>query len=105
MNLIDYLVTHIEWSKKVFGTADRAEGICKHIESELQEIRENPSDVEEWCDVIILALDGAWRQGYSPEEICAALEAKQNTNKKRTWATVRNDEAAHHTNTEVGDLK
>lgn len=51
----------IAWSEKTFGHGRRTEGICKHIEKELQEIRSNPDDLIEWIDVIILALDGAWR--------------------------------------------
>ena len=31
--------------------------------------------------------EGAWRAGYSPEEICEALERKQTINENREWPT------------------
>lgn len=49
------------WSRKTFGDGRRTEGICKHIEKELDEVRKNPHDFMEWIDVVILGLDGAWR--------------------------------------------
>lgn len=76
-----------EWSVRTFGQGQRTEGICKHIEKELAEIRENPTDITEWIDVIILAFDGAWRAGYSPEEIEEALYDKQQKNFLRKWPT------------------
>ena len=36
-------------------------------------------------DVIILAMDGAWRSGNTPEQIIAAIVAKQAKNERRTW--------------------
>jgi len=52
---------------------------------EVNEIRENPSDVEEWVDVMILAIDGAWRAGYDSEQIMDALKVKQAKNFTRRW--------------------
>lgn len=90
MNFEWYIKRHKAWSKETFGDAkeednQRVEGICKHIEKELQEIRENPKDIYEWIDVIILAIDGAWRQGHSPETIAKALQDKQDINAIRSW--------------------
>ena len=56
-----------------------------HIKKEIKEIEENPEDLEEWIDLIILGFDGAWRQGYSAEEIVECLEAKQSKNETREW--------------------
>ena len=85
MNLSIYIDRQREWSEQVFGHSTRAEGICKHIEKELGEIRASPHDLMEWVDVVILALDGAWRAGYTSEEICAALEQKHAINFARDW--------------------
>jgi hypothetical protein len=97
------LVAHIErqraWSRRTFGEDNRVEGLCKHIESELGEIRRAPEDLYEWIDVIILAIDGAWRQGYSPKDIAFALGAKQERNEARQWPkpeTLSNDAPAFH---------
>ena len=45
----------------------------------------NPLDLTEWMDVVVLALDGAWRTGYSPQEVTRTLEAKQVMNFKRIY--------------------
>jgi len=55
------------------------------IRKELKEVLAAPFDLKEWIDVVILALDGAWRAGYEPKEIAAALEAKLEKNEKRSW--------------------
>lgn len=85
MNLIDYIRNHEAWSIRTFGNGVRTKGLTAHIRKELIEIEAKPHDVEEWADVVILALDGAWRAGYSAEEICDALEAKQAKNFKRNY--------------------
>jgi len=85
MNLIDYIQRQEEWSARTFGNTPRTKGITAHIRKELAEIEAAPQDVEEWVDVMILALDGAWRAGYSAREIVAALEAKQAKNFKCTY--------------------
>ena len=68
-----------------FGEGQRTVGITKHIRKELDEILENPTDLMEWIDVIILALDGAWRAGYTPRQIVEALDQKQQINFAREW--------------------
>ena len=83
--LEEYLEDQIEWSKRTFGEGKRTEGILKHIEKEIIEVRKSPEDLLEWIDIAILALDGAWRAGYQPEEIVMALVEKQEINFGRKW--------------------
>jgi hypothetical protein len=83
--IIKYINEQIEWSKKTFGEGKRTEGICKHIEKEVNEIRQSPLDILEWVDVIILALDGAWRAGYTSDEIWKAMEKKHHINFTRRY--------------------
>ncbi len=97
--MIDYIERQIEWSRATFGEGRRTGGLTKHIAKELDEIRAEPLDVEEWCDVVILALDGAWRAGYTAEEIMAALQAKQTKNMGRVYPRVGEDEASEHIET------
>lgn len=73
------------WSEKTFGPGRRTTMVIDHIRKELQEIEDAPCDVTEWIDVVILALDGAWRAGFSPAQIIEALIAKQAKNEARTW--------------------
>lgn len=84
-DLVSLLTTQREWSSETFGPGDRYRAILDHLHKELLEVRAEPRDVEEWIDVAILAFDGAWRTGTSPEQVVAALNAKYAKNRARTW--------------------
>ena len=86
--LKEYIDRQKEWSKITFGDGLRTIGLCEHIKKELEEIKLKPNDPFEWIDVIILALDGAWRTGYSATEVVNALEEKQVINFKRKWPSI-----------------
>lgn len=73
------------FSLATFGPGPRTDGVLDHIAKELQEIRDDPSDIGEWVDVIILAFDGAWRAGWEPQQIIDAIKEKQARNEQRTW--------------------
>lgn len=83
------LVAHLErqraFSLNTFGPGTRTSGVIDHIRKELAEIEADPTDIMEWVDVILLALDGAWRAGWEPKDIAAAIEAKQTKNEGRQW--------------------
>lgn len=81
----DYTARQKEWSAKTFGPGLRTVGVTEHIKKELAEILEAPQDLEEWVDVIILALDGYWRAGGRPRDIMTHLQAKQDINFARAW--------------------
>jgi hypothetical protein len=84
-DLISHIQRQIEFSKRTFGPGQRTAGIITHIRKELAEIESDPTDIEEWIDVVILAIDGAWRSSHTAAEIALALYAKQSKNEKRTW--------------------
>lgn len=89
-----HLAHQREWSRSTFGPGDRAAGVVDHIRKELVEIEQEPGDVEEWVDVIILAFDGAWRSGAEPQEIIDAIKAKQAKNEAREWPDWRTADPA-----------
>lgn len=94
-----HLTRQREWSERTFGPGPRTLGVLDHIRKELQEIEDDPSDLREWVDVVILALDGAWRAGWQPQEIIDAIRAKQARNEARTWPdwrTMSADQAIEH---------
>lgn len=98
-NLEKHLVNQIKWSKNTFGPGRRTKGVIDHIRKELSEIEDDPEDITEWIDVIILGFDGAWRAGYLPHEIIDQLVAKQKKNENRLWPdwrTVGQDRAIEH---------
>ena len=97
------LVAHIrrqrEFSLRAFGPGPRTTGVIDHIRKELAEVEATPSDLSEWIDVVLLALDGAHRQGYTPEQIALALRLKQEKNEAREWPDWRTappDRAIEH---------
>ena|SRR3990172_3923127 len=95
MDLTSYIRDQIQWSKKAFGEGRRREGLLRHIESEIKEVRESSDDyfeLTEWIDIIILALDGAWRIGFTPEQITHQLESKQILNRMRSWPMPKSDD-------------
>ena len=98
-DLVAHLKRQHKFSIEVFGPGQRTKGVCNHILKELKEIEADPTDVSEWIDVVILALDGAQRAGWSPEQIVEALVAKQTKNESRAWPDWRTrseDEAIEH---------
>lgn len=99
MDLREIIERQQAFSAGTFGPGPRTHGLIDHIRKELTEIEADPLDLEEWVDVIILAIDGAWRAGHSPAEIVSALLAKQRKNAAREWPDWRQygqDQAIEH---------
>jgi hypothetical protein len=80
-----HLARQAAFSLKTFGPGPRTVGVLDHIRKELIEIEADPLDLGEWVDVVILALDGAWRCGGSPDQIIDGIVAKQTKNEGRNW--------------------
>lgn len=84
-DLVEHLYRQRNFSVSTFGPGFSTAGVINHIRKELIEIENSPADVTEWIDVVLLAFDGAWRAGHSPEDIAQALFMKQQKNESRTW--------------------
>lgn len=100
-----HLARQRQFSEKTFGPGPRAKGVVDHIRRELVEIEEDPSDVFEWVNVLILAFDGALRQGHEPQDILDTLLVKQSMNELRDWPDWREfseDEAIEHVTIAAG---
>jgi hypothetical protein len=83
-----HLAHQAMWSEATFGPGERLNGVSDHIRKELDEVGKAHRGVyrqAEWIDVVILALDGAWRSGMSPRQIIDGIVAKQRKNEGRTW--------------------
>jgi hypothetical protein len=85
MEFKDIVDDQIKWSESTFGPGPRDAGLIDHIRKELQEIAQAPGDIEEWIDVVILAIDGAWRHGFTGADIENTLLMKMEKNRNRTW--------------------
>lgn len=100
----NYYNAHKAWSEQPsprgFGPGDRTEGVLRHIEAELDEVRKepfgSPERLTELCDIMILTIDAMWRNGYPVEQVCSALAAKQARNKRREWPAVPLDAPSFH---------
>lgn len=98
-DLIEHLEQQQDFSLRTFGPGMRTRGVIEHIRKQLAEIEEEPADLAEWIDVVLLALDGAWRAGHAPQEIAQALHDKLEKNKARKWPdwrTAAPDKAIEH---------
>lgn len=98
-DLIAHLERQRQFSFRTFGPGNRTKGVVDHIRKELREIEAAPHDLKEWVDVILLALDGAWRCGHSPEQIATGIDVVQTRNEGRTWPDWRTadpDKAIEH---------
>ena len=98
-DLVAHLHRQRDFSLRTFGPGARTKGCVDHIRKELREIEADPTDLSEWVDVVLLGLDGAWRAGFTPEEIVAGLAAKQTKNEARSWPDWRTadpDKAIEH---------
>jgi len=93
-SLIPYLERQAEWSTRTFGPGLRTGGILEHIRKELLEIAADPGDLEEWIDVIILALDGYWRHGGHKLDLMRRMQEKQNKNVARNWPPLQSEDKA-----------
>lgn len=85
-DLVSFLYRQKEFSIKTFGPGDRTEGVTDHMLEEIEEVRAvKGKDLLEWVDLILLALDGAYRAGFTPEEIVAGMDRKLTINEGRQW--------------------
>jgi hypothetical protein len=73
------------WSEHTFGPGDRTKGVCAHLRKEVDEAEADPRAAGEWADIIILAMDGAWRCGITGAQLAEAVKAKQDKNARRLW--------------------
>ncbi|SDF71912.1 Protein of unknown function [Onishia taeanensis] len=85
LDMVAHMHRQIAFSTRTFGPGERQQGVIDHIRKELREIEDAPNDLEEWIDVVLLALDGAWRSGHTAAEVVAGLDAKLSKNEQREW--------------------
>ncbi len=104
-DLHNFLLRQKAFSERAFGPGLRTQMITDHIRKELVEVEAEPEDLEEWVDVILMGLDGAWRcvthgtEAGRIRDIAQGMVAKLAKNEKRTWPdwrTIDTTKAPHH---------
>lgn len=94
-DLIAHLIRQGAFGRATFGPGPRTEGVLKHIESEIEEVRRASAEgdldevVKEWTDIAILGLDGLIRAVRAREE---AFNAQRMLSLARPYIT--HDEVA-----------
>jgi len=115
MDLQQHLKRQIAFSRATYGPPTTTKGVINHIRKELIEVEEaaastgiaSKSEMNEWADVVILALDGMWRSmemtGLRPDGVpdflVGMIEEKQLKNELREWPDYRTadpDKAIEH---------
>jgi hypothetical protein len=84
----DYLRRHVEWGHATFGSPADGRGPLgplDHLKKEIVEITEDPTDLKEWIDAIILSIDGFLRAGGKLTMVLPMLLHKQSVNALRDW--------------------
>ena len=105
MNLEHHITRQRAWSNATFGPGYSKERIIDHIKKELVEVQES-GELAEWVDIVLLALDGAWRTGATPREICDGIFDKLQINERREWPDWRESDpnrAIEHIRSKSGD--
>lgn len=98
-NLANFFDEKAAWSRTTFGPAYA--GVLSHLEKEFKEVAAEPSDLEEWVDIVALALDGASRHaGATGAEFVDALQAKHQKNLARRWLKSSEDGVMEHDRSE-----
>lgn len=96
-DFLTFLNARWEWSTETFGRGKRTLGILRHIQKELVEVQETPEDLDEWIDIINLALDGYARHGGRAELLVERLWLKLEICKARTYPyPTSDDEPSEH---------
>lgn len=104
----DEVDSYGSWSAETFGPGARTDAVVDHITKEVNEILAAPDDIEEWIDVVILAMDGAMRAGADARQIIGTIRAKHAKNRSRTWPDWRTadpDKAIEHVRSYVDEYR
>lgn len=83
-------------SRKQFGEGKRTGSLTKKISQELEEVIAQPDDLEEWVDILILAMDGYWRHGGTSEWLLHDLHNKLCVVAERTYPKTDEDTPVQH---------
>jgi len=84
------------WSERAIGPGQRTAGVLRHLAKELDEVRAEPDKLEEWIDIINLAIDGATRRGFTGKDIVKGLLDKFMKLQERKFNRVAEDQPCEH---------
>lgn len=87
LGMWEFWINQKLWSYETFGPPSFRGpiGPLKHLQKEIEEVLQNPTDLEEYIDCQFLIFDAVHRAGFNYEQFKAALFKKLEKNKARTW--------------------
>lgn len=83
-----------KWAAKTFPRAN-LDGVLNHLKREIQEFEEDPSDISELADMLMLVMDAGRLSGHSADDILKAFSKKHIDNTKRKWALLPDGSYTH----------
>lgn len=84
MNWAEMQKKQYKWSRETFGESSMESNI-DHLRDELAEIIENPTDIEEWADVMLLYMNALSFVDFTMDDVLEAVHKKYEKNNKRKW--------------------
>ena len=87
MSLLDFSKfqkLHGEWSDKTFGIRE-PKAPLHHLKKEVQEVIDQPYDIQEYADCFLLLMDSARIAGFNMDDLYFASFEKFMINQNRQW--------------------
>lgn len=86
------------WSQATFGTDQERGpvGALRHLAREATEAAEQPDDIMEYADCLLLILDASRRSGFGFAKVVKAAIEKMKVNKAREWPKPTSDQPVEH---------
>ena len=87
-----------QWSQATFGTDSQRGpiGALRHLEKEAREAIDNPRDIMEYADCLLLILDASRRAGFMAGTLVQAAQRKMAINRTREWPRPELDVPIEH---------
>ena len=96
MKFEHFIDNHWEFSAKTFGPSpNRYIGVLKHLALEIEEVKRDPTDAEEWADLVHL-LRATGCSGKQFVEVLEAKARKIRTREYPDWQTVSPTDPIEH---------
>lgn len=96
-----FRLTLSDWQDRTFGQAT-LESVLAHMREEIDEVIENPDDLYEWADMLLLFLGAMSKQGIRFEEVFDKSRDKfYNVLVHRQWGNPDSNGVVRHIKEEV----
>lgn len=84
-----------DWANSTFPNSSLNSKLL-HIKEELDEILENPQDIKEWADVLLIYMHAAKSQGFTLSDIFKSAEDKFIEIQSRKWKNPDKNRVVRH---------